>query len=235
MSKTIVTSYGVHHDVENTAWLEQGRSGVNVAGLNARSPFAVRTPHGRHCNHQINLAEPIPNDRHWEMFMHLQSDPLVRVMMPFPKAHAGLYYVLDRPRLTDVLVMLSRMSSPIHSAVIPFHAFEDARSILKALGETNVQPLVLTGVQAADSPMIRELAVSAASRPRKLVVTSVKDVVVPTIVRQVDTQLTTDNYDFNELNVLPWEVLGATALRKWMRREWASEKTSIARLARTEA
>ena len=76
-----------------------------------------------------------------------------------------------------------------------------------------------------DCPMRKPVA----HKPRKLIISGIKEIVLPTTFRKIDTELTTEKYDFNELNALPWEVLGATAIKKWMRREWADEKTSIVR------
>lgn len=227
MSKIEVSHYGIHWDPEKVAWLEQGRGGVNAFGLSAKSPFLVRPMAGsRHCNHQISLSNPIPNDRHWEVFMKLQSDPLVRALMPFPKPDSGIYYLIDETRLTDYLVMLSRMSSPIYPIVSPFWTV-DRPSLVKLLGESNVQPLVLTGAQTTDIGMIREIAPAAAHRPRRLVMSGIAEIVLPTTVRKIETKITQE--DFNELNSLPWEVLGAVAIKKYMRREWKEENTSNAR------
>ena len=44
-TNAIVEFYGVHHDHDKAAWLEQGRGGVNALGLRARSPFIVRLRH----------------------------------------------------------------------------------------------------------------------------------------------------------------------------------------------
>src|SRR3990167_8468962 len=226
VKKIEVSHYGIHWDQDKIAWLEQGRGGANVYGLAAKSPFIVHSPHGRHCNHQINLATPVPNDRHWEVFMQVQSDALVRAMMPFPKPDAGVYYVEYQDRMDDFLVMLSRMSSPIFPCAVPFYSY-DTQAALKALGETNVQPLALYGAKMTDIAAVREIAPVAAHRPRKLVISGIKEIVLPTVVRRIETELLKEKYSFNELNTLPWEALGATALKKWMRREWADEKTSI--------
>jgi hypothetical protein len=228
----VVSHYGIHWDQDKVAWLEQGRSGVNVYGLHQKSPFIVRSSGGKHCNHQINLSTPIPNDRHWEKFLELQTDPLVRAMMPFPKPDAGVYYLEDNPRLTDYLVMLSRMSSPIYPVVVPFWTFE-MPGLVKALSETNVQPLALYGASIGDISTVREIATPAQHRPRKLIMTGIKEIVLPTVVRKIETELTDCNkHDFNELNALPWEALGAAALKKYMRSEWQDAKTQSARAIR---
>ena len=120
--------------------------------------------------------------------------------------------------------MLSRMSSPIYPSAVPFYTF-DMPALLKALGENNVQPLILFGAGVGDISTVREIAGPAAHRPRKLIMSGVKEIVLPTTVRRIDTELTTDKFDFNELNALPWEALGATAIKKWMRHEWEGENS----------
>jgi hypothetical protein len=225
ITKCNVAHYGIHWDHDKIAWLEQGRGGVTAVGLHQKSPFFVRPSHGKHCNHQINLSTPIPNDRHWEKFLELQSDPLVRAMMPFPKADAGVYYLKDRDRLTDYLVMLSRMSSPIYPVVVPFWTY-DMPSLVKGLSESNVQPLALYGAEIGDISTVREIATPAQQRPRKLIMTGIREIALPTVVRRIDTELTDRNkHDFNELNALPWEALGAAALKKYMRSEWVGQQT----------
>lgn len=217
----VVGSYGIHYDESRVAWLEQGRAGVNAISLKQRSPFTVKLPGGRrHCNHQIPLAVPIPNDRHWEVFMALIDDPLVRAMLPFPKKDSGLYYVNDTERLPDFLVMLSRMTSPIYPVVVPLWTM-DPQAILTALAETNVQPLVMTGAKLTDLPLIRQIAPVALHAPRKMVLSGTSEAVLPSTFQRIETKLTDANlFDFNELNAMPWESLGATAIRKYMRGEW---------------
>ncbi|MBV8800664.1 MAG: hypothetical protein JO208_12755 [Alphaproteobacteria bacterium] len=157
------------------------------------------------------------------MFMALQDDALVRAMMPFPKPDAGIFFIKESPKLVDYAVMLSRMSSPINPTVMPVWSFTDPRELLEILGETNVQPLVLHGAADKDIELLRKIAQPASIKPRKLIVAGSADLVPPSVYRRIETELTTDKYSFNELNVLPWESLGATAIRKWMRKEWVSE------------
>ncbi len=217
----VVGYYGIHFDESRVAWLEQGRGGTNAISLREKSPFLVKLGSGRkHCNHQMPLAVPTPNDRHWDMFMSLLDDPLVRAMLPFPKKDAGLYYIAERERLVDFFVMLSRMTSPIYPAVVPFWTMEP-QAVVHALGESNIQPLVLTGAKLADLVVIRQVATVALHAPRKMIISGVNEAVLSTAFQRIDTHLTEPSrYDFNELNALPWEILGAVALRKWMRGEW---------------
>ena len=121
MSLITVPHYGVVWDEDGIPWILQGRGSTNGAGLAKKSPYEVRLPSGkRHCNHQIPTATPVPNDYHWNYFLQLLGDPLVRAMLPLPKKDGGVYYVADdSDSLTLLLVMLSTMSSPIYNVVLP--------------------------------------------------------------------------------------------------------------------
>lgn len=215
----IVTHYGIHWD-ENIAFLLQGRGGTNAVGLKKSPPFVVRlASRKKHCNHQIPLATPVPNDFHWDAFVSAFDDQLVKAMMPFPKVDAGVVFLKDDEELlTNVLFMLSRMSSPIFPIVIPMW-MTNLTAVVDELSMTNVQPLVITGVKPKDSDFLRKVCQAAVHAPRRLIVTGASDVLCPPTAKRIETELLSAKYDFNELNMLPWEALGATALRKWMRGE----------------
>lgn len=219
MHQIIVPCYGIHRTPVGVAYLQQGRGGTNALGLREKSPFTVRLPNRRvHCNHQIPLSTPIPNDYHWGLFMRLVRDPLAWAMLPLPKKDLGAYYLASEDdRFTLPLIALSRMSSPIYPCIVPIWTIKKTR-ILEELQQTNVQPLVITGLEPKHSAMVAEIAAAAALAPRTLVLVGRSDVIVPSSVTRIETDIL--NHSLEEITGMPWENLGATVIRKAMRDEW---------------
>src|SRR5690606_12205150 len=145
----------------------QGRGGTNAIGLRERAPFQVELPNrSKHCNHQIPLSTPVPNDHHWDFFLQLLDDPLVRAMLPIPKKAGGVYYLADpNGEALDVLLMLSKLSSPIYSTVVPVWSLTE-QAIITELQQTNVQPLVLTQMEPKNSDLLSRVARAAVHLPR---------------------------------------------------------------------
>lgn len=228
MERKIVSHYGVHWDENAVAWLMQGRGSANALGLKEKPPYQVKLPSKSvHCNHQVPLATPVPNDYHWEFFLQLLDDPLVQAMLPIPKSAGGTYYVADPDdRLWQILVLLSKMSSPIYNCVVPIWTLSE-EAVTKELQQTNIQPFVITQAEAKHSKMLAQMSKAAVYLPRKLVVSGARDVVVPPTMQRLETRLhDPDVFDQSDLMALPWENLGATVIRKYMRREWPIRKGS---------
>jgi len=167
----------------------------------------------------IPLTSPIPNDIHWDLFRSLLDDPLVRAMLPIPKADGGVYYVANQPNLTMLLVLLSKMSSPIYSVVVPMSTLTGP-SIITELQNTNVQPFVVTDFEAKDSELIGKISQAAVYLPRKIVFSGSPDVALTPSCKRITTTLGDAKFNLHDLVALPWEQLGATVVRKFMRREW---------------
>lgn len=217
---SIVSHYGIHWD-RNIAFLMQGRSGTNAIGLRERVPFTVQLPsRKKHCNHQVPLAAPVPNDYHWDYFLQLLEDPLVRAMLPIPKKDAGTFYLVDdKGDLTTILVLLSKMSSPIHNVVVPLW-MSNLQAVVEQMQSTNIQPLVYTGIEPKHSELVSQVAKVAPQLPSKVIFSGSGDVIVPPTLKRVTTELNTSKFDLTDLIALPWESLGATVVRKFMRNEW---------------
>ena len=133
-----VFHYGIHVDDTGVAFLEQGRGSTNAAGLSRKSGLEVRLrSRKQHCNHQIPLASPVPHDHHWELFGSLLGDPLVRAMLPVPKSDGGVFYIADNPRLCMIMVLLTKLSSPIHNVVVPISMLNEA-TVVAELQSTNI-------------------------------------------------------------------------------------------------
>ncbi|MEA2781820.1 MAG: hypothetical protein QOK29_3364 [Rhodospirillaceae bacterium] len=217
--KTVVSHYGVHWANGNIAYIEQEKSGTNALGLPEKSPFLVQlAKRDRRCNHLIALAAPKPDPGHMEFISKLISeDKLARVMLPVPKTGVGGYYIEDPAcRLKLPLVLLSKLSSPIASVVRPFASL-NLSQIADELQMTNVQPLVLTGVNAGDAEALKSIAEFLPSKPRTLVLTGDPGIAVPPAFDVISTGI--EKYDLADLAGLPWETLGAVIVRRYMRRE----------------
>lgn len=216
-----VTHYGIHRDEEGIAWLMQGRGSTNVLGLKKKPPFKVQLPTGsKHCNHQIPMTVPVPNDFQWDFFVQLMDDPLVQAALPVPKKAGGAYFV-DDPHgdMMWYLSLVSRMSAPIYPIVVP-RWITTEQNIVKELQQTNVQPYFVADVEVKDSAFLSKVSKAAISMPRKLIVSGHPDTVVPQTMSRVQTSLNDHNlYDPNDLEALHWEGLGATLLRKHMKAE----------------
>lgn len=221
METKIVPHYGVHWDDDGVAHIMQGRGSTNAVGLPRRPPFQVRLPSKqKHCNHQINTAAQVPSDHHWHFFLQLIDDPLVRAMLPIPKKAGGVFYLNDPDdKALTILLLLSKMSSPIYPIVVPVWTMT-VDSIIVELQNTNIQPFVVTQMEPKHSELMAKVAKAAVYLPRTMVFSGASDVVVPSNVTRIKTALTTSAYDLTDLMTLPWETLGSVVVRKYMRREW---------------
>lgn len=217
----IVSHYGIHWTDEGVAFLEQGRSGANAVGLRMKSPFNVQLPNRkRHCNHQITLNSAVPSDLHWDYLSQLFGDDLVRAMLPLPKLDGGVFWLEQSEGIEVFLTTLARMSSPINPIVIPIWMVKAADNIIDELHSTNVQPLILTGVEPKHSSLIADVAKAATILPRRLILVGSPDVIVPQSAKRIRTELSSpDLINIQDFTALPWEQLGATVVRKFMRRE----------------
>lgn len=217
----IVSHYGLHWTDEDVAFLEQGRSGTNAVGLRMKSPFKVQLPtKKRHCNHQIALNAPTPSDFHWDYLSQLATDQLVRAMLPIPKQDAGVYWLEETLGIEDALASLSRLSAPIHPVVIPMWMMRGPDNLIDELHATNIQPLVLTGVEPKHSSLIADVAKATTILPRRLILIGKADVIVPREAQRISTIVTDpDLINPQDFSTLPWEQLGAAVVRKFMRRE----------------
>jgi hypothetical protein len=168
----------------------------------------------------MTLNTSVPSDLHWDYLSQLYSEDLVRAMLPIPKLDGGAYWLEESPGIEVILTALARMSSPIHPVVIPIWMVKAADNIIDELHSTNVQPLVLTGVEPKHSSLIADVAKAATILPRRVIFVGNADVIVPPTAKRITTQLTNpDLFNVQDFNALPWEQLGATVVRKFMRRE----------------
>ena len=124
-------------------------------------------------------------------------------------------YLLNVEGLRLFLSLLSRMSSPIQGIVRPIWSQPPA-VLMEELKTTNVQPLVLVDVQPKHTQIVDKLTTLSGFSPRRLLLVGV-GIALPPEVPTIATRINT--FDLNDLMTLPWEVFGATLVRKHMRGE----------------
>lgn len=216
MGRTTVHRWGVHWAPGGIAYLHQTRGDQNAIGLREPSPFVVRPARrGAICNHLFQLNALNPAREHLNLFRSLlKTDSLVRYMLPLPREGGAV--VVRKPNVAH-LTMLGKMSSPVRKPVL-WADFTDARTLSGLLEETDVQPLVLAGVQIKHMRMIEAIMPIAETTTRGLVIAP-RDLDAPVRLPEVEAPTMTAA-DPGETLTLPWETLGAIVLRAYMRREW---------------
>lgn len=173
-----------------------------------------------HCNFRIHLPTKAVSEFAWAYFLEIARDPVIQAMTPVPKTNRGLYWLEDPGgRYNFVLSMLARLSSPIYPIISPAHAMKltVARTLLQ---ESNIQPLIYTGVAYDSAQLLHLLAKEEEMAPRTLILTGGSDVPVPPAYKKIKFSKDLITRDVVELNQLPWESFGATVVRKVMRHEW---------------
>ncbi|HQT78614.1 MAG TPA: hypothetical protein PLD10_16290 [Rhodopila sp.] len=222
-----VTRYGVHWASGKIAYLHQGRGARNAIGLDLPSPFHVRTLRRWVCNHVIGLNTLNRAKSHFLTFESLLAkNSLVRFFLPLPKdadrdTQGGAGVFATRSVEDDLvhLTLLMKMSSPVKLPLF-WARMTSAKTILEELEMTDVQPLVLAGVEPEHTRMAVDLLRAARNLPRRLLVVARNDVPINA------PQLTGEDFflrDETDLAVLPWENLGSQVLKAYMRAEWEGQ------------
>lgn len=209
-----VDSYGLHWDGA-VGWLVQGRSATNFVGLAKKSPFIQ--PKGM-CNHLLPVAAPIPDKLHWASFQKIMRDPLVQAMLPIPReAGDRAFYVTDPyDDLSLYLACLTRLSSPITSAIRPAWMVK-ASELEREMMATNIQPWVITQVTTKEQGLVNAVSKSTNYLPRTVVMSGKDDVIVSSPMKRIQTEIR--EFSIEDLVTLPLEVIGATVLRRFVRKE----------------
>ena len=216
MAKIEVPYFGVHRTPAGIAFLMQATGGKSVTGIKLDCPFAVKTIKAWYCNHNFSLHHPVPARAHLNLFRELViHNDLVRFMLPLPGEGVAVIGTHTPSRHLLRLVMLTKMTSPVREPILWLKGTSMAH-ILSELEMTNVQPLILMGVEIEDTDKVQMIIQIAATKPRRLLVVSNPDV-------PINPKIDTNGFftqDITELALLPWEQLGAIVLRAWMRGEW---------------
>lgn len=158
------------------------------------------------CDHRIDLRAEVDPTR-------FPRDDLVDAMSPVPRSTADPVPFLNQADLSIILATLARMSSPTRLPMVPLWSLRP-NQIIRQLEHTNVQPLVLTGVRAADKRAVDQVLEAALYLPRRLIMQGDPSLVLRPEAKRMSTTL-------GEVNVadfvsLPWEAYGAHLLKQHM-------------------
>ncbi|MBN7759823.1 hypothetical protein JYP52_01625 [Nitratireductor aquibiodomus] len=157
-------------------------------------------------DHHIDLRSEVDPTR-------FPFDPLVDAMSPVPRAtDEPVAFVTNGP-LPVILATLARMSSPTKLPIAPFWSLRPDR-IIRLLEQTNVQPLVLTGIRAAQKKTLDQVLEAAPYLPRRLVLQGERGLVLRPEAKRIQTGL--EDLNLADLVALPWEAYGAHLLKQHM-------------------
>lgn len=103
----VVSHYGVHWADDGVAYLEQARKGTNALSRPSHSPFRVQpSVTGVLCNHHIPLHVPAPAEKQLTFISSFVDDELLKVLAPFPRTRAKLFYLSDENDACSMLISL---------------------------------------------------------------------------------------------------------------------------------
>ncbi|TPJ51621.1 MULTISPECIES: hypothetical protein [unclassified Mesorhizobium] len=193
---------GIHWEGD-IAFLLQGEKTTSAFNFEIPCPFE---PSKNPCDHRIDLRAEVDPSR-------FPADPLVDAMSPVPQEMGNQAVFIPQPELHLILAILSRMSSPTRLPIAPFWSVRPDK-IIRSLGYTNVQPLVLTGVRAKDKRFVDQVLEAAPYLPRRLVLQG-----EPTLVLRPEARRSTSTLgqvNLADLIALPWEAYGAHLLKQHM-------------------
>jgi hypothetical protein len=209
-----VGCFGVHWAPGGIAFLEQGGAGMSATGVDIASPFQVVPPkRGTICPHAINIGDGQLTREELDAFAPILKDPLVDALLPVPRKPDNRCFFFADPehRLTSLIMMLSRMASPVRPVITPVwdRTFD--------IHSTNVAPLVVIEATPARTKLLHHLTGSVRSGVRTVVLTGHPDVVLNRDFERRSTGLV--DAPIEQLREMPWERFGAHTLRRYMRGE----------------
>lgn len=215
-----VSHFGVHRTSSLSFLLQGGGNEQNAWSMGVRSPFVVTSRRSKPCNHNIQLNMTV-DEEHLETFFRIAESPLVRAMLPFPREHGSRGYAFmkdhDDRNLDIAMLSLSRLSSPIKNIIYPIWA-ESLVWLRNEVNITNVQPLVLTGVNATHHGIIDKLSDLLFTSPRTVVLSCEEKIFIDTSrIRMIETGDLSEQVD--DLLSLPLEKIGGYLLRLFMRNQ----------------
>lgn len=193
---------GIHWEGD-IAFLLQGEKTTSAFNFEIPCPFE---PSKNPCDHRIDLRAEVDPSR-------FPADPLVDAMSPVPQTVGNQAVFLSQPDLSIILATLVRMSGPTRLPIAPFWSVRPDK-IIRDLGHTNVQPLVLTGVKAKDKRFVDQVLEAAPYLPRRLVLQGEPSLVLRPEARRLSTEL--GQIHVADLISLPWEAYGAHLLKQHM-------------------
>jgi len=193
---------GIHWEGD-IAFLIQGERVTTAFNFDIPCPFE---PNKNACDHRIDLRSEADPAR-------FPDDPLVDAMSPVPRQTGDHTAYLTQPDLSIILATLARMSSPTKLPIAPMWSLRPDK-IIRLLENTNVQPLVLTGVRATDKRAVDQILEASPYLPRKLVLQGDPTLILRPEARRITTTLGEVNTP--DFIALPWEAYGAHLLKQHM-------------------
>lgn len=255
MSPRVVGHFGVHWTDSTegpVAWLDQEKvdrrteaiapTGTNVRGYAAKSPFLVQpVRRGLRCPHRIQTILPMPDEPYWNVFKEmLHAGGLLRVMAPVPRAEGvgGHYFVhpegVPAADLNARIALMSNMYSPVGPARLDAAAIDRPRLqlLLDELTVSNVMPVIITGVEPRHTNLLRRLGEVATTAPRCLIAVGSPAVPLQPGWTKPDPGIAIHKYEMELLAMIPWQQIGGTLCRLYMRCElgWFPGRPDLRRM-----
>lgn len=202
--------YGVHW-TDGIAWLHQGGEPTTLADKPAQQVQGIARED--RCNHAIPVHAVSAAQPHREMLSTVWKDLMFQAMLPVPKTGPGIWY-FDVELLYPTL--LCKLSSPVF-APIRAMANMTLEQIIDAMGQSNVQPLLLTGVRDRHAQLVERLVAAAPALPRTLILIGKAEMPLSHSFSMLP------DLPLQNLILPPWEQLGANILRDYMLGRLTSE------------
>ena len=205
-----INCYGVHWD-NGTAWLCQGQEPVCLE--DGKNPPPLKIEREERCNHSVPIGLPAAAQAHRDVLSTVWKDLLFQAMLPIPKNGPGIWY-FDVEMIYPTL--LSKLSSPVFAPVRAV-ANMTMEQVVEALGQSNIQPLILTGIRERHEQLVERLVAATPALPRTLILIGK----APMPLSHSFSLLP----DLNLQNLIlpPWEQLGANILKDYMMNRLTSE------------
>lgn len=214
--------YGVHN-IGGLYYLFQDNlhTGWNFVGSKHPSNATVKHLSNTcpHCfnPHQMNVKV---SNKHWDKFLSIIEDPLVRMMLPLPPRNETKAVYLEQGKLPSVNVLFSvleRLNNPLHHQTRAVWAHTTSR-VARALLLTNIHPMPLYGGTMQDADAIRKMLTLAMDGRRRLIIEGTPELLLPEGTHMLDTNLSS-LMPLEELVALPLEHLGLEVLSRYFRGE----------------
>lgn len=196
--------YGVHQLANGVKLLAQNGPAKTPMDLDLNLDFKIRIRGQVYGSpHQVDIGSA----REVEII----DDPLLKAMLPIPKAFGAPVLFMEETETTRLIVnQLTRLSSPIGlGAMVPLWTI-DPKVFLRWMSLTNVMPMVIYGYQEKHHVQYLKLLSMASATPRKLLV------MVSSMQARLSPNLLETNLSPHNLAATDLENMGAWALKQDM-------------------
>jgi len=214
--------YGIHESDRGVNFLFQDNFpyGMEFLGLGDKVKSGLSVKHLKnYCPHLVNpyLGRRNLSNKHQSIFDHIFEDQLTQAMLPIPN---GKTYFLSEDALDDCelwITALEKLSSPLHTCSKPIWTLNKS-SIFSQMNDTNIHPMVLTGVDSESLELVKQLAILGKTTPRTLILVGPSDLILPREVQRIKTTIF-NQISLAELVSLPLEHLGAKLIADYCKKE----------------